>query len=147
MSGYGVELAIKSTEYKAKDDTKVDGSFLLALLVCTMLHSNWFLLDKAIYQQSIQRPPTCDICSCNLRNYALHINCLLLYVVLHINLMCTMHIVVVNSSTVADSLYRIYDIVFTHNVFVCFVLKVMETGQEKRMKVAKMKFKVLSSQH
>lgn len=25
LSGYGVELAIKSTEYKAKDDTKVDG--------------------------------------------------------------------------------------------------------------------------
>lgn len=26
LSGYGVELAIKSTEYKAKDDTKVEGS-------------------------------------------------------------------------------------------------------------------------
>ena len=25
LSGYGVELAIKSTEYKAKDDTKVEG--------------------------------------------------------------------------------------------------------------------------
>lgn len=27
LSGYGVELAIKSTEYKAVDDTKVDGEF------------------------------------------------------------------------------------------------------------------------
>ena len=26
LSGYGVELAIKSTEYKAKDDTKVEGN-------------------------------------------------------------------------------------------------------------------------
>lgn len=25
LSGYGVELAIKSTEYKAKDDTQVKG--------------------------------------------------------------------------------------------------------------------------
>jgi UDP-glucose:glycoprotein glucosyltransferase len=25
LSGYGVELAIKSQEYKAKDDTKVEG--------------------------------------------------------------------------------------------------------------------------
>lgn len=28
LSGYGVELAIKSTEYKAKDDTQVKGEFL-----------------------------------------------------------------------------------------------------------------------
>lgn len=27
LSGYGVELAIKSTEYKAVDDTKVNGQF------------------------------------------------------------------------------------------------------------------------
>jgi UDP-glucose:glycoprotein glucosyltransferase len=27
LSGYGVELAIKSTEYKAKDDSKVEGLF------------------------------------------------------------------------------------------------------------------------
>lgn len=27
LSGYGVELAIKSTEYKAQDDTKVKGGF------------------------------------------------------------------------------------------------------------------------
>lgn len=27
LSGYGVELAIKSTEYKAVDDTKVKGQF------------------------------------------------------------------------------------------------------------------------
>ena len=26
LSGYGVELAIKSTEYKAQDDTKVEGT-------------------------------------------------------------------------------------------------------------------------
>ena len=25
LSGYGVELAIKNTEYKAKDDSKVEG--------------------------------------------------------------------------------------------------------------------------
>lgn len=29
LSGYGVELAIKSTEYKAKDDTQVKGELLL----------------------------------------------------------------------------------------------------------------------
>lgn len=28
LSGYGVELAIKSTEYKSKDDTQVKGEFL-----------------------------------------------------------------------------------------------------------------------
>lgn len=28
LSGYGVELAIKSTEYKAKDDTQVKGELL-----------------------------------------------------------------------------------------------------------------------
>lgn len=28
LSGYGVELAIKSTEYKAKDDTQVKGEFV-----------------------------------------------------------------------------------------------------------------------
>lgn len=28
LSGYGVELAIKSTEYKAKDDTQVKGEVL-----------------------------------------------------------------------------------------------------------------------
>lgn len=28
LSGYGVELAIKSTEYKAMDDTKVKGQFV-----------------------------------------------------------------------------------------------------------------------
>lgn len=28
LSGYGVELAIKSTEYKAVDDTKVKGQFV-----------------------------------------------------------------------------------------------------------------------
>lgn len=29
LSGYGVELAIKSTEYKAKDDTQVKGEFVV----------------------------------------------------------------------------------------------------------------------
>lgn len=29
LSGYGVELAIKSTEYKAKDDTQVKGEFVI----------------------------------------------------------------------------------------------------------------------
>jgi len=29
LSGYGVELAIKSTEYKAKDDTVITGDFLM----------------------------------------------------------------------------------------------------------------------
>ena len=33
LSGYGVELAIKSTEYKAKDDTKVEGQLLELLLL------------------------------------------------------------------------------------------------------------------
>ena len=28
LSGYGVELAKKSTEYKAKDDTQVKGEFV-----------------------------------------------------------------------------------------------------------------------
>ena len=27
LSGYGVELAVKNQEYKAKDDTKVHGKF------------------------------------------------------------------------------------------------------------------------
>lgn len=31
LSGYGVELAIKSTEYKALDDTQVKGQFLSVL--------------------------------------------------------------------------------------------------------------------
>ena len=37
LSGYGVELAIKSTEYKAKDDTVITGNMLslvLRRLVC-----------------------------------------------------------------------------------------------------------------
>ena len=33
LSGYGVELAIKSTEYKAKDDTKVEGQWLELMLL------------------------------------------------------------------------------------------------------------------
>jgi len=32
LSGYGVELAIKSTEYKAKDDTVITGNILAMLL-------------------------------------------------------------------------------------------------------------------
>ena len=33
LSGYGVELAIKSTEYKAKDDTVITGNILMIFLV------------------------------------------------------------------------------------------------------------------
>ena len=33
LSGYGVELAIKSTEYKAKDDTKVEGQSNIVLFL------------------------------------------------------------------------------------------------------------------
>ena len=32
LSGYGVELAIKSTEYKAKDDTVITGNILAMFL-------------------------------------------------------------------------------------------------------------------
>ena len=41
LSGYGVELAIKSTEYKAKDDTKVEGQWLELMLL--PFFSCWFL--------------------------------------------------------------------------------------------------------
>ena len=34
LSGYGVELAIKSTEYKAVDDTKVKGQFVTYQTFC-----------------------------------------------------------------------------------------------------------------
>lgn len=34
LSGYGVELAIKSTEYKAVDDTKVQGQLLTYQTFC-----------------------------------------------------------------------------------------------------------------
>lgn len=34
LSGYGVELAIKSTEYKAVDDTKVQGQWLTYQTFC-----------------------------------------------------------------------------------------------------------------
>ena len=33
LSGYGVELAIKSTEYKALDDTQVKSKFILYIWV------------------------------------------------------------------------------------------------------------------
>jgi hypothetical protein len=33
LSGYGVELAIKSTEYKAKDDTVITGNFAFYQLI------------------------------------------------------------------------------------------------------------------
>ena len=35
LSGYGVELAIKSTEYKAVDDTKVKGQLVTSKILCT----------------------------------------------------------------------------------------------------------------
>lgn len=37
LSGYGVELAIKSTEYKAMDDTKVKGQFVTHQMVLLYL--------------------------------------------------------------------------------------------------------------
>lgn len=37
LSGYGVELAIKSTEYKAVDDTKVKGQLVIYPTPCTEL--------------------------------------------------------------------------------------------------------------
>lgn len=37
LSGYGVELAIKSTEYKAVDDTKVKGQFVTHQMVLLYL--------------------------------------------------------------------------------------------------------------
>lgn len=36
MSGYGVELAIKNQEYKAKDDTQVQGKILRGV------KENWY---------------------------------------------------------------------------------------------------------
>lgn len=33
LSGYGVELAIKSTEYKAVDDTQVKGTLFFTFMV------------------------------------------------------------------------------------------------------------------
>lgn len=37
LSGYGVELAIKSTEYKAVDDTKVKGQFVTRQFLLLLL--------------------------------------------------------------------------------------------------------------
>lgn len=37
LSGYAVELAIKSTEYKAVDDTKVKGQFVTYQTLCAGL--------------------------------------------------------------------------------------------------------------
>lgn len=34
LSGYGVELAVKSTEYKAVDDTKVKGQLVTFQTAC-----------------------------------------------------------------------------------------------------------------
>ena len=53
LSGYGVELDIKSTEYKAEDDTKVDeGNFQLLFIMCCVLdclYCNWtFLLNLSL---------------------------------------------------------------------------------------------------
>lgn len=39
LSGYGVELAIKSTEYKAVDDTKVKGQSVTYQTFCAEPHS------------------------------------------------------------------------------------------------------------
>lgn len=61
LSGYGVELAIKSQEYKAKDDTKVEGieeinsipqSFWIGLL--TFRPTNFYCLpDRTSYCKSV----------------------------------------------------------------------------------------------
>lgn len=45
LSGYGVELAIKSTEYKAKDDTQVKGEFLLKIRI---LYKNNLSYNKMV---------------------------------------------------------------------------------------------------
>lgn len=37
LSGYGVELAIKSTEYKAVDDTEVKGQLVIYPTLCVEL--------------------------------------------------------------------------------------------------------------
>lgn len=42
LSGYGVELAIKSTEYKAVDDTQVKGA-LAQLLFKTIMNTWWIV--------------------------------------------------------------------------------------------------------
>ena len=34
LSGYGVELSVKSTEYKAMDDSKVQGVVMTTTLSC-----------------------------------------------------------------------------------------------------------------
>lgn len=51
LSGYGVELAIKSTEYKAVDDTKVKGQFvtqpfLLLFFATTKANTSLTSLDS-----------------------------------------------------------------------------------------------------
>lgn len=43
LSGYGVELAIKSTEYKAVDDTQVKG--MLCFVVCLFFFIYGILSD------------------------------------------------------------------------------------------------------
>lgn len=45
LSGYGVELAIKSTEYKAVDDTQVKGLFVHAYSVLKYIF-NWCQLKN-----------------------------------------------------------------------------------------------------
>ena len=47
LSGYGVELAIKSQEYKAKDDTKVEGALMKSVLI---LKNNAMNIGKSITQ-------------------------------------------------------------------------------------------------
>ena len=44
LSGYGVELAIKSTEYKALDDTQVKSKFILCICVEKIWRVTYFHL-------------------------------------------------------------------------------------------------------
>lgn len=52
LSGYGVELAIKSTEYKAQDDTKVKGNLFQNCVVMQQTFNYlkyWLDVDDILY--------------------------------------------------------------------------------------------------
>uniref|UniRef100_A0A8C8VPV9 UDP-glucose ceramide glucosyltransferase-like 1 n=1 Tax=Pelusios castaneus TaxID=367368 RepID=A0A8C8VPV9_9SAUR len=60
LSGYGVELAIKSTEYKAVDDIQVKGTFLFSVLLLEMypdLKDNLKELRKHLIQSTNNLEP------------------------------------------------------------------------------------------
>lgn len=52
LSGYGVELAVKNTEYKAQDDTKVEGIPFATILVLLAMHL-YFLRMSHILTSSV----------------------------------------------------------------------------------------------